>query len=131
MKVKIEKYRYERVKEEVEISIPEQKLFFFVTGSRVSYSIKPIWTTWNKEQYQKEEEIYSYDVIAVSRSFCNIIEKFNISIDSFPDIIKQGESNKYNRLVEAILDPSGECGRTEEQFLADYNAVLEEIKNSL
>lgn len=123
MKVKIKKYRYETIEEEVEVEVPEKRLFYFMTGIRQAYCVTPEWTTWNKEHYGKDEEIHALNIIAVDPTN-NSIQKFNISVGVMTEIDKSGQ-HPLHYLVENILRSPDDNTRTEEQFMADYKSVLE------
>lgn len=126
MKVKIKKDSWVKQTEEVEIDLPEQVLYIWHNGSRVAYCVKPIFTTWNKEKFNKEEEVYEYAIVKVDPSvFAGTIERFKISVSSIPDILKDSK-NQNIRLVEDLLE--GKSNRTKEQFDVDYKSVLNRFK---
>ena len=123
MKVKIKKDSWVKQTEEVEIDLPEQVLYIWHNGSRVAYCVKPIFTTWNKERFDKEEEIYEYAIVKVDPSvFGGKIERFKISVSSIPDILKDSK-NENLRLVEDILE--GKSNREKDRFEFDYKGVLD------
>lgn len=129
MKIKVNKIRYEKVNEETELDIPETPMYFWHNGIRRAYSVVPEWTAWNVENYQKPEEIWKVNVVMVDPQD-RIIETNEIQVHTFPDILKDS-SHRYNRLITNLLFNPDEDRRTKEQFIADYNQVLEEIAKNL
>ena len=128
MKYTITKEKY--VKEIIpqhEIDIPEEPLYLFITGIRRAYSIVPKWTTWNKEHYNKEEEIYEFQIVEVDPSNYHV-KRYNIGVSDISNILNSRESYLQDkiRLVEAIIEPVY-YKRTKEQFMQDYNNVIEHI----
>jgi hypothetical protein len=130
MKHKIQSYEYKKVlSEEYEIEIPEKPVYYFQTGIRRAYAIVPVWTKWNKEHYQKEEEIYSLNVITVDPSVL-MVEITNFSISGLNEIMRN-ENHSLHRLMENVLETPHENKRTEEEFYADYNNTLRKIHEQL
>lgn len=129
MKIKIQKYEYIRQNIEIEVEVPEIIRYYWHNGIRKAYAVIPEWTTWNKEHYQKEEEIYAFNIITVDPTL-NQISITTINISSFPDILKDSNNN-YNRIIDNILNFPEKETRTKEKFMADYNGVLEKMSKIL
>lgn len=131
MKIKVETSEWEKVTSEKELDLPEETLYFWHNSIRRAYSVKPIWTKWNKEHKNKEEEIYEYDIIEIDpNSFGQIIKTITLKVSSFGGILKDSK-HPYLRLVENIVLKPEEDRRTKERFMEDYNQVLEKIKGYL
>jgi hypothetical protein len=125
MKIKVKKEEYKKILlEETEVDIPEKTMYFWHNGERVAYCVTPVWTTWNKEHYSKEEEIYEYKVVKVDPTDRKI-EAFSISVSGFDEIL-YGKRNvsKAQRILENILLYPEENTRTKEQFMTDYKQTL-------
>jgi hypothetical protein len=130
MKYAVQKEEYKKViSKEIEVEIPVNPVYYFLTGIRRAYAIIPVWTSWNKEHYSKDEEIYSLDIVTVDPSL-KMIETVNVSLSSLKDTILSEKHNLF-RLLENVLLYPDENVRTEEQFMADYNRTIEEIGNKL
>ena len=135
MKKKITKYEY--IKQEIEgfeADLPDNPVYLFEFGYRVAYAIIPQWTTWNKEFYDKPEEIYQYDIIVVDPSLKEI-KSFDISVQRLNEAYGKSEQNGgtlRDRAVRYIVDGWQERQvRTKEKFLEDFNRVVNEIKETL
>lgn len=130
MKKTIEKYTYVKtIDSSVEIDLPDNIEYHFETGIRRSICIIPVWTTWQKEQ-GKEEEIWKYDIICVYGNFEDKIEKTSIAVSDLSDILKT--TTKYGCLNDFLVNGRSKYTvRTKEQFMADYNNVLNKINNLL
>lgn len=127
MKTTINKEEFKKILlENVEVDIPEETLYFWHNGERVAYSVKPEWTTWNKEQYQKDEVIWRLNVIKVDPS-CKRISVHDIQVSELSGIINYSKHAFY-RLVQNLLFHPDDDRRTKEQFMVDYKKVLKEIK---
>ena len=77
--MKIRQYEYE--KKEVaskEIELPKETSYYFETGVRRSIKIIPRFTIWNKERFNKEEELYELEVVCLYNSSECISEKYKI-----------------------------------------------------
>ena len=78
-KMKIKQYKYEKVEvTEKDWEIPTEPKYFFETFIRRAIAVIPVFTTWNKEVYNKEEEIYELSIICVYQSSEAKIEKFDV-----------------------------------------------------
>lgn len=124
MKISIKTYKYEKVIiNDCDFELPEKTCYFFETGIRRSIKVVPIWTTWNKEKGNKEE-IWSYDITCVYRSFECKVEKFSISVSNIEDLYQaKGEKSEF---VKGLLDNHFQK-RTEEQFNSDLKSTIKEI----
>lgn len=129
MKKKINKGKYERVIDEIEINIPEQPMYFFHTGIRRMYSVIPEWTTWNKKNYKKDEEVWRFKIIVVDPSN-KIIEAHQIPVNFFEKIINKSD-HPFNKLIENMVFCPDENTRTKEQFMEDYNNTLTNINENI
>lgn len=126
MKLNIKQYKYEKVETySKEIEIPTEPVYFFETGVRRSIRIVPTFTTWNKTQLGKEEEVYKLEVTCVYRSFECRIEKFSLSIDDIEEIY-YSEKSLHKDFVQAFVN-NWLDKRTKEQFESDLNSVISSI----
>jgi hypothetical protein len=124
MKVKLETYKLIRSKTGlVEAELPEVTSYYFETGVRRSIKLVPKWTTWNKEQYGKDEELYGYFVVCVYLSFENIIESFNINISDFESALNSNKHSKEESIIVSLVSNWLDT-RTKEQFEADLNTAI-------
>lgn len=130
--MKIRKFKHEKVEiESVEWDVPTEPIYLFETGIRRSISIIPKWTTWNKEAYNKEEEIFELGIVCVYQSFEAKIEAFNIPISRIEELyylkpVYGGEDS----IAKLLVDNDGNT-RTKEQFDADFENCLNKIKDKL
>ena len=124
MLIQIKQYKYEKTEtSSMDLELPEKMAYFFETGIRRSIRIKPIFTTWNKEEYNKEEELYYFEVTCVYLSFECKIEKFIVTLDDFKKDKEIVEKNMFLRSwVNNWFDE-----RTKEQFDADLKQAIENI----
>ena len=77
MKIQLKQYKLEKVEtSSVDFELPEETVYFFETHVRRSIRIKPIFTTWQKENLNKEEELQYFEVTCVYLSSKCKIEKF-------------------------------------------------------
>ena len=113
MEINIDQYEYvkKKIKSRV-FTLPETIQYLFETGIRRSIRIEPIFTTWNKENYDKDEELYEYKVTCVYGSFECKIEVFNIRVSSIADpltsqdksFIEAWTKNHFNKREKAQFD---------------------------
>lgn len=127
MKLAIKQYEYEKKEiESKEIELPTETTYYFETGVRRSIRIVPIFTTWNKERFDKEEELYELKITCVYLSSECIVEKFTL----YPkDIEKIFYADKHKRkdFVTALVNDWFD-NRTKEQFEADLNGAITQFK---
>jgi hypothetical protein len=127
MKLSIKQYEYE--KKEIgskEIELPTETAYYFETGVRRSIRIVPRFTTWNKKEYNKEEEIYELQITCVYLSSECIIEKFSLYPKSIEEI-RYTNKHKHQDFVTAFVE-DWFYPRTKEQFEVDLNEAIRQIK---
>lgn len=105
------------------ISLPDTTSFYFETHIRRSIAVIPQWTSWLKEQEGNEEEIYAYDIICVYLSFECKLEKFTINVSRLNDHYNDSKCKEF-RIIDFLLNADKSDIRTKEQFLSDYDQVL-------
>lgn len=128
MKLQIKQYKYE--KKEIaskEIELPTDISYYFETGIRRSIKIIPRFTTWNKEQYNKEEELYELIVICLYQNFECKSEKFTIKISEIEEIYYSQKHN-HKEFVTALIEGWFDK-RTKEQFDTDFNNLFSELQS--
>jgi hypothetical protein len=123
MLINIKKYEFKKIEVESKIfELPETESYCFETHVRRSIRIKPVFTTWNKELHNKEEELYSFDITCVYLSFeCKIV-KFSISVSDFDDLSKMEKNEFLNAWVSGWFN-----FRTKEQFDTDLKVAIDKI----
>lgn len=127
MKIKLETYELVRKKTNlVETELPEITSYYFETGVRRSIRLVPKWTTWNKKQYDKDEELYGYYVTCVYLSFENKIESFSINISDFENALNKSKPTKEEDLIISLVK-NWLNTRTKEQFEADFNMAIKKF----
>lgn len=98
MKVQIKQHKHVKVEtSSFDLELPEKTSYFFETGIRRSIRIVPVFTSWNKEQYNKEEELFKFDITCVYLSFECKIEKFSVSLSDFDKDKEIIEKNMFLR----------------------------------
>ncbi len=127
MKLKIKQYRYEPIEiESKEIELPTETSYYFETGIRRSIKIIPVFTTWNKERYNKEEEIYYLDIICLYNSFKCKAEKFRINVKDIENII-YSEKHEHKDFINSLINEWFDV-RTKEQFEDDLNYTIQQLE---
>jgi hypothetical protein len=127
MTLKLKQYKYEKIEvASKEIQLPTEISYFFETGIRRSIKIIPRFTTWNKEQYNKEEELYELIVICIYQSQECKAEKFSLKASELENIY-YSEKHKHKEFVTGLVEGWFD-ERTKEQFDADFNAVFSEMQ---
>jgi len=131
MKILITKTEYKRIEKKIKVNIPDKQMYLWHNGVRMAYSIKPEWTSWNRENLNKPEEIYKLVIVAVDPSD-NCIEIVELPISSLSQIVNDSK-HKYQRLIDNILNYPNDVEyiRTKEQFENDLQMVLQNIKDSV
>lgn len=123
MKLQIKQYEYE--KKEVaskEIQLPSETSYFFQTHKRRSIKLIPCYTTWNKEEFDRDEELYEFVVICLYQSSQCKVEKFTIDARKIEEIYYSNK-HEHKDFITALIN--GEFyERTKEQFDADFNTIL-------
>lgn len=128
MKLNIKQYEYEKVEIEVkEIDLPTEVSYYFETGVRRSIKITPVFTTWNKERFNKEEELYYLEIICLYNSSECKAEKFRINIKEIETIF-YSEKHKYKAFVTSLVNDWFD-ERTKEQFDVDFNYTFNEMQS--
>lgn len=126
--MKITQYEYE--KKEVaskEIELPKETSYYFETGIRRSIKIIPRFTTWNKERFNKEEELYELEVICLYNSSECMAEKFKIRVSEIENIY-YSEKHKHKQFIVALIEDWFDK-RTKEQFEADFKYTFNEMQS--
>ncbi len=129
MIINIKSYEYKRIeKDSTPIEIPEETVYLFQTGIRRAIRIVPEYTTWNKEEYGKEEEIYSLKITCVYNSFEAKVETYNIALTELETMINNNKNNNHDTYNIALLLLHKDFNiRTKEQFEKDLNTVLNQL----
>lgn len=126
MKLEIKQYEYvEKEIEKKNIEIPEAISYYFETGIRRSIRITPKFTTWNKKNYDKDEELYELEFLCLYQSSEFKIEKFTINVK---DLEKIYYSEKHERkdIITSLINGWFDK-RTKEKFEEDLNVMLTEL----
>jgi len=128
--MKLYKPKFERVKEEFEVNLPVEPLYYF--SRRTAYRLVPIWSTWNMEKSQQPEFITQYDITIVCREWENSIKRFKVnftesSLQQYLDFPPKDTYRDINLIYDKLINWPNDDLRTKEQFEADFNAALEEI----
>ena len=119
MKLNLKQYEYVKIEIAAkEIELPTTVSYYFETGVRRSIKIIPHFTTWNKERFNKDEELYELEVICLYNSSECIAEKFKIRAKDIEDIY-YSEKHKHKRFVDSLVNDWFDT-RTKEQFDADF-----------
>jgi hypothetical protein len=129
MKLEIKQYEYE--KKEVakkEIELPNVVSYYFETGVRRSIKIVPRFTTWNKKNHNKEEELYELGITCLYNSSECIAEKFTLRINQIEEIY-YSEKHKHNSFVNGLVNDWFDK-RQKEQFDADFKYTFSEMSNN-
>ena len=117
--------QYEYIKNEIEskeIILPTEISYYFQLGIRRAIKLIPKFTTWNKEQYNKNEELYEFDIICIYNSYERKAEFFTIKIKDIEHIY-YSEKHEFKRLIRALVN-NELLVRTKEQFEEDKNELL-------
>lgn len=124
MKTQIKQYKYEKIEtSSFDLELPEETSYFFETGIRRSIRIVPVFTSWNKEQYNKEEELYKFDITCVYLSFECKIERFSVPISDFEKDKEIIEKNLFLRSwINGWFDK-----RTQTDFENDLKQAIDKI----
>ena len=127
MKLAIKQYKFE--KKEIaskEIELPSETSYFFETGIRRSIKIIPHFTTWNKEQFNKEEELYELEIVCLYNSSECRAEKFKILAKQIEEIY-YSEKHEHKEFINALIEGWFDK-RTKEQFDEDFNNIILEMQ---
>lgn len=127
MKLNIKQYEFKKIEIKAkEIDLPTEVSYYFETGVRRSIKITPVFTTWNKERFDKEEELYCLKIICLYNSSKCMAEKFTINTKEIETIF-YSEQHKYKSFVTSLINDWFDV-RTKEQFEADFKYTFEEMK---
>ena len=133
-KMKIYKPKFERVKEELEIKLPTETIYYF--SKRRAIRLIPKYTTWNMQRFDKPEYIHGYDCTVVNIHFTASVERFHIGATErdFQDIVDYKTDRNKHSIQEEIYDklinfPDDDL-RTKEQFEADLKTAIDKIASS-
>ena len=129
--MKIYKAKFERVKEEMEIKLPTEPLYYF--SCRRAIRLSPEYTTWELDRNNTPEYIWRYDVTIVDVNFTARIERFYLDASerAFQRIVDSCEDRSKHSLGEEIyyklINFPDDDLRTKEQFEADLQVALDKI----
>lgn len=127
MKLQIKKYEFKKIEvKSREIELPTETSYYFETGVRRSIKIKPVFTTWNKENFNKDEELHLLEITCIYSSFMCEVEKFHININEIEEIY-YSDKHKHNDFIRGLVQNWFDK-RTEEQFNSDLNFIINKIK---
>jgi hypothetical protein len=127
MKLQIKQYEYE--KKEIaskEIQLPTEISHYFETGIRRSIKIIPRFITWNKEQYNKDEELYELIVVCLYQSSECRAEKFTLRISDIEGIY-YSPKHEHKEFVTGLIE-GWFNKRTKEQFDIDFDNIFSEMQ---
>jgi hypothetical protein len=126
MKILIKQYKQEKVETgSQEFELPAVPSYYFETGIRRSIRIIPIFTSWNRERFGKDEELYQLDITCVYDSFQTKIERFIISASELEGIY-YNDKNIHNRIINSLFNKWLDT-RTEDRFNQDLKTVINNI----
>ena len=125
------KAKFERVKEEMEIKLPTEPLYY-LSSRKKSIRLIPVYTTWNIEKSNKPECIWRYDCTVVDLHFTTSIERFHIGVTErdFQDVVDKQDRSNYSireEIYHKLINFPNDYLRTKEQFDADLQAALDNI----
>ena len=104
MKLEIKQYEYvEKEIEKKNIEIPEAISYYFETGIRRSIRITPKFTTWNKKNYDKDEELYELEFLCLYQSSEFKIEKFTINVKDLEKIY-YSEKHEHKDIITSLIN---------------------------
>jgi len=133
MKISLKQYEYEKVQiADKEIELPDTTVYYFQTGIRRAIRIVPLWTTWNKENYGKDEFIYEFEITCVYSSMECMIDKFKIPYSNIEGLYYSDNNNKYNNrrdlshFVKSWINGDFNV-RTKEDFEADLHFIIDNL----
>lgn len=85
--MELKQYKFEKVEIGSKTwELPTEKKYYFETGTRRSIMVKPIWTTWQKESFNKDEEVFRLEIICVSTSWENKIIFHEIQVTDIENL---------------------------------------------
>lgn len=125
----VKKYKFQKVIDsEFSLKVPTEIIYLFQFGKRIAIKVVPHFTTWQKEKFDKEEEIWKLSFVVVSSGFDYEIKKLEIQLSQVERefMIEKGE---IYELLDFINDYDERNVRTKEQFEADFNKILNEFKD--
>jgi len=122
--VKVPHYKKEEI--EVPFNLPEETIYLFKTGIRVSIRCIPVWTKWNKEQ-GKEEEIWKLNITLVYGGFDSRIGMYEVQISGIGEILRTEKGDLYY-VLQLIGNPDTGI-RTKEDFKKDFESVMRSINS--
>jgi hypothetical protein len=140
MKTKVSKYEYiETLIEDVEIEIPETPFAFQEWNHRTLIMVKPQWTKWNVERYNKPEEIWKLDILVVHTDRRKI-EHTSLSVhrQTLEHLLtsrgvknKDWEDSIRIKILDYIMSLFGNDSISLETFKAGYKNVVREINETM
>lgn len=126
MKIQLKQYKYEKIEiESRDFELPTAPVYFFETGIRRSIRIVPLWTTYNKKHYNKEEEIYGFMVTCIYLSFECKIKHFQIPLRSIGELHPTSDKHRNDFITSWISNHFNE--RSKEMFENDLIHTLNQI----
>lgn len=135
MEVNIIKYKYEKIELSNEVAnLPDEPIYFFIYGTRISVAVIPKWTTWNIEEYDKPEEIYFYNFITIDGTEEVKLHGFPVNeISNLYQVAKKSTTNSYfHEVIEYLVDGiDSRQIRDKERFVSEYNNIKLKYDNIL
>lgn len=126
MNLKIKQYKFEKVEtDSKDFKCPKATQYFFQTHYRRAIKVRPIYSSWLKEE-GKEEKIVQYEITFIYQSFECRVEKHTLAIDSIERIYNQSDE-KLNSFVVDWID-GDLLTRDKEQFDSELEHVINEFK---
>lgn len=123
MEIEIVKTEYKRVETKVKVNLPVEVCYYFITGERKSYLVKPIFY---------DEKLYEYNIIRVGLSWECVVEQFTLRVNELVE--KSTENCQEHSIAKQLLNYPNDDLRTRSQFEADLkNAIdnFEKLKNEV
>lgn len=127
MEIDITKTSFKKVvSKEFKITLPTKPTFYFITGTRYSYSLKPIF-------YDNMEGDPLYRVIVVGLSGKCFIEVFDLEIKRISDIYSNPSpitNPKIQQLVNHLVESPDDDVRDKTMFDVDFSRAMEKIQEN-
>lgn len=126
MKIKLKQYKFEKVEiDSMDFECPTETQYFFQAHYRRSIKVKPVYSSWLKEE-GKEEKIIHYEITFIYLSFECRVERHALGIDSIERIYNQSD-DKLNDFVVDWVDGDLYL-RDKEQFEGELEHAISEFK---
>lgn len=124
--IEIERTKMVRTTEKVEVELPTETCYYFITGERKAYKVVPHFKDWEGG----DGTVWEYKIVQVGLSFECTVEQWVVRVSAIPNLLEKDENSnaRSRRIVKRMVNNPERGVRTKEQFEKDLQRAIDKFK---